>query len=112
MNKLVLSLLSLTFVISFNAQAIAAPACMSDTEARDTLHSQEKVLLKMIKKQYGAATSRTSIPEGVATTAWDDSRNVFLTGTLYYWACGPGAECWIHATLSCDGDVSLIEFGD
>lgn len=112
MRKVILTLLVFTSVISMSSQVFAAATCMNEEQAREALLFQKDSLRNQIKKQYDVYAVRSTVTQGIMETYWDESRQVFATGTLHYWACGPGAECWVHATLTCEGKVSLFEIGD
>ncbi|MEK2646427.1 hypothetical protein [Bdellovibrio sp. BCCA] len=117
MKKFVLVLLSL---VAFTAHA--NETCLSQDEAREVLLNQDRTILSELKQQYNVGLckgrpnqgciTKTHLSQVLLQTYWDARNNRYQSGSLYYWLCGPGADCWVHATLTCNGEMKLIVVGD
>lgn len=117
MKTFVMILLS---AFAFSAQA--NQTCISQEEAREIMLRQDQTILKQMKQKIHVGlckgrpnqgcVTKTHLTQVLLRTAWNERHQVYMSGSLHYWLCGPGADCWEHATLSCSGELKLLTVGD
>jgi|GEM_PF-2047563 len=117
MKNLVMILVSL-----FAFHAHAQSACLTTEEAREVLLRKENDILKDLKSQHSVSlckgrpnqgcVTKTDLMRALLVSAWNDRLQAYQSASLYSWLCAPGADCWVHATLTCDGQLKLITISE
>lgn len=106
----------------FALSAQANQSCISQEEAREILLNNDQAILKNLKKELNVGlckgepnqgcVTKTHLAQVLLKTSWNERNKTYMSRSIHYWLCGPGADCWVHATVSCAGDVGLATLSD
>lgn len=102
--------------------AFAKQECLSKEAAVETLLRHQSVVIKQLWEQYQisvcgpkstrACLNRTQFVQALLATNWSERKETYMGSILYTWTCAAGARCFVHPSVNCAGEVSLLEDGD
>ncbi|WII73204.1 hypothetical protein QJS83_04870 [Bdellovibrio sp. 22V] len=110
------------FLFSFSA--MAQESCISENQAREILLQNESSLMKQVRSHanvrpcrsnetpHQGCITKTHFVRAMLVAHWNEAKQVYLSASLYNWLCAAGADCWVHATVNCQGETNVTIIGD
>ena len=122
-----LMVLALSVAMSDRGQAGESIPCLSEAEARATFKGQINDLLHQIEDQWGitecradsdaiwneeVCVERADVEAAGETLQWQSGQLNYTSNSFLTWSCAAAAECWLYASMSCAGEVELLQDGE